>query len=97
MNLPVSFNVTRGQKVKIVLRPETLSMSPQESDSYENFVKGRIVSSTFVGSTVECDVLTKNNTLMRVLVPNPVEKRIPEPNTETVLYFSSRSLWLIPQ
>ncbi|SHN63812.1 ABC transporter ATP-binding protein [Fervidobacterium gondwanense] len=87
------FQAKKGQKVKIVIRPEAFRLSPQGIDN-SNCIKGKVLSSIFVGAAVECEIQVSNSVIKSV-ISNPIENAIPDIDSEIKLYFSNESLWII--
>ncbi|AMW32021.1 MAG: ABC transporter ATP-binding protein [Fervidobacterium pennivorans] len=97
ISVPNIFSLTPGQKVKIVLRPEAFKLVPFQDEERINLIRGKIISSIFVGAAVECEMVASDGTVFKTTISNPVESGIPQPGSELKLYFSNKSLWVIPE
>ena len=84
---PDGMEVVPGETLLLALRPEAISVGPQEESPGEgNRMPGQVLSSIFQGASVEYELLVGQEKL-RAKVPHPRGKRALEPGEPALLSF----------
>ncbi len=81
-----------GEKVTVVLRPESLS---DRKEDRENEIEGIVKKYVFLGSSMEFEFMLDNGQTVNAVLYNPAEQKIPRINERRTLYFSKKSAWTI--
>lgn len=81
-----------GDSARVVLRPESLS---DRRNGEANVVRGKVLKYVFLGSNVEYELELPDGKILNAITFNPIERKFPTVGSESELYFSKESAWVI--
>ncbi len=84
--------ISTGEEVKVVLRPESLS---DRREDRINTLNGKVLKFVFLGSNVEYELELPDGKRINAVTFNPIERKLPVVGKDTELYFSRESAWVI--